>query len=503
MKRGWGVRSGAVVVVMALGMSVAPSAQAVDPPSLRLFAVKDSVTVRRYGGTRVFVQPGTWLTPVGGAFELWASRPDYGSPVELRQVDAETGSPLQSLPADLLRGWLGLKRFLVVRARDSERRLVYEESFSLCLNGWQRERIDDSGPTTSRYPFGCGGFALTKGMVWGIDQGWAISPFGFDGDSLVMRVPDGEYRLNIHIAPNYVDLLGIAPGEGRVVIDLTVKTADRPGGEPRRSTGGSEASEVEAEKEEAAASASVPDVFDPDPGTVPDLRPLPSWGISLDDRGGREILTFNATEWNMGPAPLVVEGFRRQGEDVMDAYQYFYENGEPVGRSSAGELHYHQGGGHSHWHFDQFARYQLLDDSRTKVRQSGKQAWCLVPTDAIDLTVEGANWTPDDIGLGSACGGSGSLWVREILDVGWGDTYSQYVSGQAFDVTNLPNGRYYIKVEVNPQGVLHEANASNNVTLRRISIRGREGNRVVRVPLWHGIETEGGYYGWSEGPVVE
>jgi hypothetical protein len=36
-------------------------------------------------------------------------------------------------------------------------------------------------------------------------------------------------------------------------------------------------------------------------------------------------LRFSATVWNAGDAPLVVDGFRRPGEDAMDAYQYFFD----------------------------------------------------------------------------------------------------------------------------------------------------------------------------------
>ena len=36
------------------------------------------------------------------------------------------------------------------------------------------------------------------------------------------------------------------------------------------------------------------------------------------------------------------------------------------------------------------------------------------------------------------------------MPVGWGDTYFQFVAGQAFDITSVPNGTYYIEVGAVP-----------------------------------------------------
>ncbi len=71
---------------------------------------------------------------------------------------------------------------------------------------------------------------------------------------------------------------------------------------------------------------------------------------------------------------------------------------------------------------------------------------------------------------------------------GWGDTYYQWLPGQSFDITNLPNGRYFVKVQVNKNGNLFEADTSNDVSYRRIFLRGRPGRRFVLVPAWHGLD---------------
>ena len=139
------------------------------------------------------------------------------------------------------------------------------------------------------------------------------------------------------------------------------------------------------------------------------------------------------------------------------------------------------GTGHDHWHFTDFARYRLLDSTKRVVVRSHKEAFCLANTDAIDYTVPGANWNPDGTDLHTACGSARSLSVREVLDVGSGDTYFQDLPGQSFNITSLPNGVYYIEVSANPAGRLHEPDLTNNVSYRRVRLGGRTGHRRVHV----------------------
>ena len=219
----------------------------------------------------------------------------------------------------------------------------------------------------------------------------------------------------------------------------------------------------------------------PDPATLPDLAALPAWGIEVDRVGARDVLSFGATVWNAGPAPLIVEGYRTVGSDTMAAYEYFSSGGTVVGRAPVGTFEFDRRPGHEHWHFEQFARYRLLDDGGQQILRSKKEGFCLAPTDAVDLLVPGAVWRPGVLGF-SECGGPSALWIRETLPAGWGDTYEQSRPGQAFDITSLPNGTYQIEVTANPTGELFEVDASNDTQLRTVILHGTPGHRWVTVP---------------------
>ncbi|MFE9773435.1 lysyl oxidase family protein [Streptomyces sp. NPDC005931] len=227
--------------------------------------------------------------------------------------------------------------------------------------------------------------------------------------------------------------------------------------------------------------ASVPDV------PKPDLRSLPAYGITVSDGDkdvpGKDYLAFSANVWNAGPAQLVVDGFRSPGKPKMDAFQYFYDaKGKQVGYTPTGTMEWDPRPGHVHWHFTDFASYRLLKADKKEAVRSGKEAFCLANTDAVDYTVKNANWHPNNTDLATACGEENSISVREVLDVGSGDTYTQDLPGQSFDITDVPNGTYYIQVLANPEKRLKETNLGNNSALRKIVLGGKPGKRTVTVP---------------------
>ena len=458
--------------------------------------------------------PGMFVAAVGGDFELRASRPDYGKPLRLVQVDAGTGAVVRALPGGLAARRGGLRRFARVTVRSSRGRLVSSRYVDFCPNG-ERERVSDAGPLLPRYPEVCWStFPFIRGMVWGIDEGWAssLAPMGdaldesLESRDVVERVlgeastaargarvskarRSRRYTVTARIAPLYRNLFAIPAADAQATVRLTVRP--RPERRRRRARGRTAASV-------RARPAQVPAVTVPDTRTVPDLVALPGYDVRLVNRRGRNILRFASTVWNAGPGQLVIEGFRRPGTATMDAYQYFLDESRPtvaggfaegtaVGRKPVGTMRYHAARSHQHWHLLQFSGYSLLDASSRRVVRGGKQSFCLVPTDAVDLTVPHARWAGGGADLGSACGSPASIWVREALGVGWGDTYTRDLQGQAFDVTKLRNGRYHLHIQANPLESLHEATSANNVSIRTIRLKGRGARRRVAVAPWKGI----------------
>src|SRR6516165_8854579 len=133
---------------------------------------------------------------------------------------------------------------------------------------------------------------------------------------------------------------------------------------------------------------------------------------------------LGATVWIGGNGPLDVEGFRSNGSPTMKAYQYFWRNGHVIGRVRAGTMGFDSQKGHNHWHFEQFARYALLNSAKSLAVRSQKVGFCIAPSDPVNLLLPHAVWQPPSLGFGPGnCGSPTALWVAEQLPLGWGDPY--------------------------------------------------------------------------------
>ena len=433
-----------VVLVLALVAILAwPAGASAQTPSLKLAGPGGTVKLPRFTGGWVPMDVSAWVAATGGDFELRVARPDYDSPIGIDQVDPVTpASSFATCPRTCSTAGSGSRASS--RSSSETRKACGQAAacFNFCPNSWERQRVDDTGPDLPRYPTSCGAFSpFSKGMVWGIDSGWATHAFGSEFEAPMIRLRrQGTFTITIRIARRYVDLLEIPDADAQLVFTATVK--NRRGG-----FGFGEGMGRGAARPAAAQRAltAAPDIADPDPDTLPDLVALPPWSMNTMSRRGRDYLEFASTPWNAGPAPLVVEGFRRPGEEVMDAYQYFRDaDGNVVGRALVGDMQLPPA---SRTQPLALPPVRLLHAPRRadmEVVRSRKQAFCLAPTDPIDITVERADWSPFD-GLGTMCGSRSALWVREVLQAGWGDTYFQSVPGQSWDITNLPNGWYYAR----------------------------------------------------------
>jgi hypothetical protein len=466
------------------GAIVAGPVNAVDAPAaptLRLFSTSPSVDAWRYGRGPVYVNLPVYVAPVGGEFDLRAHRDDYASPVTLTQViHGDGGNVEQQLMEMASSRWVGVEGFFRVAVTDSGGNAVKTISRAFCPNSYLQQRIDPEGADRQTYPDGCYGMPFTLGAVWGIDDGWATQALGNNG--LAFRPSeDGDYIVTVSVTPKFRAMFGIADAEAATTTLVTVKTEEQVDGGPV----------FNARSATTTAARGVPLTAEPDASVLPDLRTLPAFGISVIHRRDKDLLMFGADVWVDGASRLDVEGFRRSGEDVMDAYQYFYDGDTAVGRAPVGQMEFDRRGGHHHWHLLQFAAYQLLDADQAHVVTSSKQSFCIVPTDPVDLSGDNAERRPYQTGLDSACGAEDALWIRETLPVGWGDTYFQSRAGQSFNIADLPNGVYYISVTANPTGELFESASDNNTSLRMVILEGKKGARSVCVPAVNGIDATG------------
>ena len=479
------ITAGATAALVASSLLAAtPAALAQGPPPLQLMGTASAVTLSRTEiQTRIPLDVGAFLRAGASPFEIRVTRRSYHDPIVAAQVIRDRGRTwTRPVSTEVVRDFGGFFDFLRLTLTNAAGEQVLEVQQDFCPNG-RTVRLRPDAPDASGYPPSCPHNPFALGSVWGIQAGWGTSPVDPYAVVETRGLPDGVYTARLGVTEPYQRAFGI-PGDP-VTVQVALRTVARPPAAPgdRRTAGG------------AASRPNGPPVV---PDRVrPDLIALPAWAIDVlgDNPGTPQVepdrLTFAANVWNAGPSPLVVDGFRRPDEAVMDSYQYFYDDrGNQVGYAPVGSMEWDPQPEHHHWHFRDFAGYRLLDSDQHEVTRSQKEAFCLANTDAINLFVKNAAWQPDNTDLHTSCGDEDSVTVRQFLAVGHGDTYPNSAPGRALDIQDLPNGTYYIQVVANPDQVLYERNPGNNTSLRMVILGGVPGARTVRVPPYELIDTD-------------
>src|SRR5262252_2101683 len=368
----------AVAAAMLAGPAPAGAQAAAQGPEVKLIVAQNSITLSSFRG-RVYLDPGVYVASLGSALQFDVQRASYTKPITLTQVINRPGggTTTRPLPSSLLDGFNGLKDFLRLSVANTAGKVVASARPLFCPNAGPQRAVPDSA-ITNPYPPGCAFDPFPKSLVMGLARGWAADPagFSFSFPPPTVRLAPGKYKVTATIAPQVVRLLHITPADATASVKLTVVkgrgccAAAAPRTAPTHARG-------------LAPLPRIPFLSRPPAAALPDLVPLPSWGIRMfhDRRSGLDLLTFGATVWVGGNSPLDVEGFRSNGSPVMKAYQYFWRNGHVVGRARAGTMGFDSKNGHNHWHFEQFARYTLLNKSKSVAVTSHKAGFCIAPSD--------------------------------------------------------------------------------------------------------------------------
>ena len=193
----------------------------------------------------------------------------------------------------------------------------------------------------------------------------------------------------------------------------------------------------------------------------PDLRTVPPselrFSTAVIDGATHNVLRFTNTVWNAGQGPLELAGSIGSNGSVT---QNVYDDAGSAAPFPVGDnFTFHPS--HNHWHFDDFANYQLWERSEYDAwvasgRSSGqarkvgsKTTFCLMDTSRFQ-SLPGA---PSQ-SVYSACG-------RELqgISVGWADSYRYSLPDQWIDLGSamLPDGSYVLRTVADPKNRLYES----------------------------------------------
>lgn len=217
---------------------------------------------------------------------------------------------------------------------------------------------------------------------------------------------------------------------------------------------------------------------------LPDLRQVvPSGLVTRSAPGGRVVLAFSSAVENIGKGPLLVRGQRETGELRMRADQLVERaDGTRIARRGIGKLGFFPGG-HNHWHFMGFQRFELRDTAGKRVARDHKTGFCLGDRFPSKRPVPGTSKSPV-INHNCSRGLRGTTRLLMGIAPGWGDDYAAYLEDQFVEITGVSPGRYVLVHRADPSEVLQVADdRSDDVAgvLIELGKPGRNGLPTVRV----------------------
>jgi hypothetical protein len=209
----------------------------------------------------------------------------------------------------------------------------------------------------------------------------------------------------------------------------------------------------------------VPEPRDP---AVPDLVTLPLFDflVGTDNETGAQNLRFSTTIGNVGVGTLRIQALRSDGSgDDWQVIQWFDEpDGEPSGVTTGATMTF-GGHGHEHWHIKFGAAYRLYPaegEDADELASQTKAGYCFFDQVRLEPEVEGA--PADRRFLPEGCGSQDSTDVSMGMSVGWSDPYYWQLEDQSVEITGLPDGRYRLVADADPDGWLQESDEENNGT---------------------------------------
>lgn len=154
--------------------------------------------------------------------------------------------------------------------------------------------------------------------------------------------------------------------------------------------------------------------------------------------GTRKLLRFNMETRNIGSGDLI------------------------LGSPAANPL-FRWASCHSHYHFESFAQYDLLDLEGNPI---------LAGPESVPVTGHKVGFCIEDVKAWSPTANPTRKYNcnNNGMQAGWADVYPSSLPCQYIDITGLPSGNYFLRLTVNPDNLLPESNTDNNSVLVPVTI---------------------------------
>jgi len=186
--------------------------------------------------------------------------------------------------------------------------------------------------------------------------------------------------------------------------------------------------------------------------------------ISTNIIPGRTHLRLNNGTANIGAGKLMLRGVWPPTVEGITVNQRIFRSDGSYYDTLAGVFVYHPG--HSHTHFEGWSAYRLRvvlpgNGVGDVLGESEKTSFCLADLSVYDNTLP--NYNP-----------AGEFFTCDNLvqgiSVGWIDVYTKTLANQNIDITDIPEGVYWLESEVDPDNSVVESDETNNIARIKVVI---------------------------------
>lgn len=207
----------------------------------------------------------------------------------------------------------------------------------------------------------------------------------------------------------------------------------------------------------------------PDPpvgiAEMPDISPGPPQQTHMTREKGRWLIRFSTMLANVGVGDFILRATKGPGGWEVAQDVPYSEDGAKVYPTRARLVW--GGDGHNHWHVARIAIGRLMpftSEGPVPPRKGQGVADTKVGFCYYDHSRLAEDAPQNVVYSHEACGKEDDTAIGMGLSWGWMDIYGFKLPGQAIDVTDVPDGKYRLWVNVDTNQWFQEARRDNNVT---------------------------------------
>ncbi len=223
----------------------------------------------------------------------------------------------------------------------------------------------------------------------------------------------------------------------------------------------------------------------PSDALLPDITPGVPKHLNIHNQQSNEFLRFTNVWANVGEGALEFEEGPVQGE-TQGAFQNLYDHEDQFGippqsiwHQIVGQFIFHPT--HNHWHIDDVGEFSV------RVDDNGSPGMVAPGADTLKIgfcIVDVFRY--DDVK--SSPSSEKIYWDCETelqgIQPGWADQYHQSVEGNEIDITEVPDGTYFLVHKWNPFSFFVDEDPFNNISWVKFDLsqeNNGNGNRKITI----------------------